>query len=554
MNGGYSYAYNLNNFNVGGGSSRAARQRGEHSNPVIGNNSTSMEVERNCSRSRSKNNRRANTHVHTHAHTHTIQLDDWGRRATTNNTFSPPPSNMNTNINTNANNHRSRGASSSQSIHSTAAGVGAGEANKQEQHGGDDNRSASNSSVHDDSVGHYRGKRGDIIANRYELVRDVGLGTFGRVVECLDLQSSKSQREADNNNATTAATVVAIKIVRDVKRYNESARIEADIVGDVNTHYDPKRQSRGTRLFAEMFSCFDFQGHYCLVFECLGQSLYDYLKVNNYKPFPIDVTRHISQQLLNACDFLHTMKPYPLIHTDLKLENVLMVLDHGSNNNGSSFPNGRCDIKVIDFGGATYDNEKKSSIINTRQYRAPEVILQHEDQWSTPSDMWSAACIIMELHQGELLFATHDNTEHLGLIQRVCSSSSSNKNRRKHNGDVYQDNFAMLKRCHLEEGMERLFDFDATNNNSKGKFIGYCQLSRSSAKHVESVGSVYDLVMNQEEKVCNSNFRQRGSRGRRENKQKLLDLVDLVESLLEIDPRRRATAKESLKSNFISNY
>ena len=27
---------------------------------------------------------------------------------------------------------------------------------------------------------------------------------------------------------------------------------------------------------------------------------------------------------------------------------------------------------VIDFGGATYDDERKSSIVNTRQYRAPE--------------------------------------------------------------------------------------------------------------------------------------------------------------------------------------
>jgi dual-specificity kinase/CDC-like kinase len=44
-------------------------------------------------------------------------------------------------------------------------------------------------------------------------------------------------------------------------------------------------------------------------------------------------------------------------------------------------------IKVIDFGGATYDNEKKSTIVNTRQYRAPEVILNVG--WGCPSDIWS---------------------------------------------------------------------------------------------------------------------------------------------------------------------
>jgi len=32
-------------------------------------------------------------------------------------------------------------------------------------------------------------------------------------------------------------------------------------------------------------------------------------------------------------------------------------------------------IRIIDFGGATYQNERHSDIINTRQYRAPEVIL-----------------------------------------------------------------------------------------------------------------------------------------------------------------------------------
>lgn len=35
-----------------------------------------------------------------------------------------------------------------------------------------------------------------------------------------------------------------------------------------------------------------------------------------------------------------------------------------------------CDeVKLIDFGGATYEDEHHTEIINTRQYRAPEVIL-----------------------------------------------------------------------------------------------------------------------------------------------------------------------------------
>ena len=77
----------------------------------------------------------------------------------------------------------------------------------------------------------------------------------------------------------------------------------------------------------------------------------------------------------------------------------------------------RTEIRVIDFGGATFENDHHSSIINTRQYRSPEVLLGLD--WSYPSDMWSAGCILAELATGELLFNTHDDLEHLALIERT---------------------------------------------------------------------------------------------------------------------------------------
>lgn len=49
-------------------------------------------------------------------------------------------------------------------------------------------------------------------------------------------------------------------------------------------------------------------------------------------------------------------------------------------------------------------DDHKSSTVNTRQYRAPEVILGLG--WCRPSDLWSCGCIIAELYQGELFFAT----------------------------------------------------------------------------------------------------------------------------------------------------
>lgn len=74
-------------------------------------------------------------------------------------------------------------------------------------------------------------------------------------------------------------------------------------------------------------------------------------------------------------------------------------------------------IKLIDFGSATFDHEHHSTIVSTRHYRAPEVIL--ELGWSQPCDVWSVGCILFELYLGITLFQTHDNREHLAMMERI---------------------------------------------------------------------------------------------------------------------------------------
>lgn len=75
------------------------------------------------------------------------------------------------------------------------------------------------------------------------------------------------------------------------------------------------------------------------------------------------------------------------------------------------------EIRLIDFGSATFDHEHHSTIVSTRHYRAPEVIL--ELGWSQPCDVWSVGCIIFELALGITLFQTHDNREHLAMMERI---------------------------------------------------------------------------------------------------------------------------------------
>ena len=81
-------------------------------------------------------------------------------------------------------------------------------------------------------------------------------------------------------------------------------------------------------------------------------------------------------------------------------------------------------IKIIDFGGATYDHEQHNSIINTRQYRAPEVILRCED-WTKKSDIWSMVCILIEMYTGELFYQAREEVEHLAMIEKQCGVSAN---------------------------------------------------------------------------------------------------------------------------------
>lgn len=75
---------------------------------------------------------------------------------------------------------------------------------------------------------------------------------------------------------------------------------------------------------------------------------------------------------------------------------------------------------MIDFGSATFQDEYHSSVVSTRHYRAPEIILGLG--WSFPCDIWSIGCILVEFFTGDALFQTHDNLEHLAMMENVCDS------------------------------------------------------------------------------------------------------------------------------------
>lgn len=134
------------------------------------------------------------------------------------------------------------------------------------------------------------------------------------------------------------------------------------------------------------------------------------------------------------CDVvLHDLN---LIHTDLKPENILLAEDayqtftyNRKIPSSSSSINRQAsqrrvllntEIRLIDFGSATFQDEYHSSVVSTRHYRAPEIIMGLG--WSYPCDIWSIGCILVEFFTGDALFQTHDNLEHLAMMEAVVGS------------------------------------------------------------------------------------------------------------------------------------
>ncbi|XP_057549819.1 serine/threonine-protein kinase AFC2-like isoform X3 [Amaranthus tricolor] len=213
------------------------------------------------------------------------------------------------------------------------------------------------------------------------------------------------------------------------------------------------------------------------------------------------------------------MHDHHLIHTDLKPENVLLVTPDyykvpdykGSSRSpwDSSYykkvPKSSS-IKVIDFGSTTYERADQNYIVSTRHYRAPEVILGLG--WSYPCDVWSVGCILVELCSGEALFQTHENLEHLAMMERVLGPLPQHMLKRV---DRHADKYVRRGRLDWPEG--------ATSRDSIRAVTKLPRLPNLVMQHVDHSGGV---------------------------------LIHLLQGLLRYDPLERLTAREALRHPFFT--
>jgi len=213
----------------------------------------------------------------------------------------------------------------------------------------------------------------------------LGSGTFGNAIKCVDLRSGRN---------------VVVKVTKNDPHALSQSEIEIEALGRLRVR-DKARQLPICHLEEH----FTFRNHVCLVFEELGMPLHNYMEAQGGALHPTMV-RGLGRTLLHGITFLHHSG---VIHCDIKPENILMTLP---------VPGMPPSLKLIDFNTSSTPEKPLFLYIQTRFYRAPEVILG--GKYGFEIDMWSFGCILAEMITGTPLFAGLNEIEQLAGIMEVC--------------------------------------------------------------------------------------------------------------------------------------
>jgi cyclin-dependent kinase len=198
----------------------------------------------------------------------------------------------------------------------------------------------------------------------YQRLEKVGEGTYGIVYKAADSQGNfyalKTIRLEAEDEGIPSTAIREISLLKDLKHPNI-----------VYLHEVVHSEKKLT-----------------LVFEFVDQDLKKVLD-KNVNGLPLNVVKSYLYQLLSAIEYCHSKK---VIHRDLKPQNLLI------SNSGI--------LKLADFGLAracgipvrSYTHE-----VVTLWYRSPDILMGNR-RYTFSIDVWSIACIFVEMVSGKPLF------------------------------------------------------------------------------------------------------------------------------------------------------
>jgi serine/threonine protein kinase len=330
----------------------------------------------------------------------------------------------------------------------------------------------------------------------------LGQGISGQVFKCV--------RDSDKK-------FYAMKIIKNKKAYKNQAIIELKILEFLNNEVDKQDLHHIIRLYDH----FVYKEHLCIIFELLNENLYELLKQNYFQGISLNSIRFILKQILEA---VYQLQKANLIHCDLKPENILLKIDKES-------PKNDIIIKITDFGSACFKNYTMYQYIQSRYYRAPEVLLGCG--YSHEIDMWSIGCIAAELYLGEPLLPGSCEYDQLHKIIQLI-------------GDVPEKL--------LKEGRNtnKYYTYD-----TKYKIIRIKSVEEYYKEFSNDVEPKYNIPLglnNLDEMITKSNHKKNlnSSHSHLDIADELECFVHFLKGLLTIDPKYRWNAKQALRHPFIT--
>uniref|UniRef100_A0A3Q2CY47 Cyclin-dependent kinase 21 n=1 Tax=Cyprinodon variegatus TaxID=28743 RepID=A0A3Q2CY47_CYPVA len=225
---------------------------------------------------------------------------------------------------------------------------------------------------------------------RYELLAEVGEGSFGKVYKAREVGEKRRLLAVKKFNFSMSPQEAGIppSMIREVALLRKVGHFNHPNIVKL---LDASAESVGSAL------------DLTLVLEYIDQDLSTFLS----KAPACGLSRDLVKQLLQGLDFLHTNL---VLHRDLKPANIL-VSNHG-------------EIKIADFGLArihTFNIALTPGVV-TLWYRAPEVLLN--TAYMSSVDMWSAGCIFAELFLLRPLFKGYSEVQQLQKIFEVIGLPS----------------------------------------------------------------------------------------------------------------------------------